>query len=745
MNKIESILANSYSQNRETLYEHEVYAVLSHLGFYVPKHSLVSSSKEITHELLHSFGSAKVVLKVVTPEVAHKRKAGGVVFAYKDLEFIRYSFEKLRKNFADRNIKVPHILITEYIEYDKDLGNEILLGFRESESFGPVISFSKGGNDAEHFAANFSPPNIVLPPISKEWALTLLQSTKIYEKYCAEGNQEYINTIVDANERFSRLSTSFSNFFPGPTSFAIHEFEINPFIFDDEGRLIALDGYASFGKKDSDPVNLSVQNKETLRPFFEPQGIAVVGVSSSDPMKAGNIIAENMLDLGRDDIYCVNPNGGTAAEFSMFKNIIDISEHVDLAIITVPAEAVLSVVKDCTEKDIRALLLIPGGFSETGEKRNLENSILETAKKHSMRIMGPNCLGIISAGTKKQKGINTFFIPKEKFTINFEREQNVVLLSQSGAMGLMEIDNLKNAISPKVIVSYGNQLDIDPSDLVQYFEKDRSIDVIGLYIEGFNKGAGRKFFDITKKTKTPIIVYKAGRTEEGQRATRSHTASISGEYAAAKASMKQAGLIVADSVMDHADFIKTFALLHNVMVKGNRVAVVANAGYEKTYAADNIMDMELATLDPKTEQDLRKILPSFVTVDPLLDLTPMVSDEEYEKSIDCILASENVDALCISIVPHAQLIHTTDQEIEEYKENIAARIVRTVQEHKKPVTVSVSVLGGPDAVYNKLITVLEEGGVPTFISAGRAMFCLNEFIKYHLVRKSGHFSEWLKD
>jgi acyl-CoA synthetase (NDP forming) len=358
--------------------------------------------------------------------------------------------------------------------------------------------------------------------------------------------------------------------------------------------------------------------------------------------------------------------------------------------------------------------------------------------------MGPNCLGVVYAGDKDHPGLNTFFIPEEKFKVNLEQEKNVAILSQSGAVGIMEIYNLRSAISPKVIVSYGNQLDIDPSDLVQYFEEDPMVDVIGLYIEGFNPAAGRKFFDITSHCRKPIVVYKAGRTEAGQMATRSHTASIAGEYEVAKAAMKQAGLIVADSMIDHGDFVKTFALLHKFKVAGNRVAVIANAGYEKTYAADNLRDLVLAKLDRQTVEKLKGIIPPYVNAEPLLDLTAMVSDEQFERCIDVMLSSPTVDALCISIVPQAQLLHTTDEEIEHYEKNIAARIVETVHKHNKPTVVSVNVVSGADAVYNRFGQVMDSGGVPTYLTAERAMVCLNAFIRYHLVKERGIISEWLR-
>jgi len=753
---VEQILAGAHAQSRGQLFEYEVYEILTVIGIRTPIYLIVRDERDITHSSLSVFGSERVVLKVLSPEVAHKQKAGGVEVVYKDLEFVRYSVAQMRKRFAERGQAVEGVLLVEYVDYSKDLGNETLIGIRESAAFGPVISFSKGGSDAEHFAAHFSPPNLILPPLDREWAGALMASTHISKKYLAEGHGEYLTRIVDVQVRFSDLATAFSSFFPSPTRFTLTEFEINPFVFDPYGGMIAIDGYATFRDKDPGPPELAVQPKETLRPLFEPKGVAVVGVSASDQTKSGNIILKNLIDLGRREVFAVNLKGGEVVvagkAHPLYRSVREIPAPVDLAIVTVPAEATAAVVEDCAAKGVRAVLVIPGGFSEANKNRELEERILAVARRSGMRIVGPNCLGVVyageastpSAGETGSPGLNTFFIPEEKFGINLERERNVAILSQSGAMGIIEIYNLRGAISPKVIVSYGNQLDVDPSDLVQYFDEDPMVDVIGLYIEGFKPGAGRKFFEVTSRSRKPIVVYKAGRTEAGQAAARSHTASMAGEYAVAKAAMKQAGLIVADSMIDHGDFVKTFALLNDFQVKGNRVAVIANAGYEKTYAADSLGDLELAELDGETVEGLRAVVPPYVNPEPLLDLTAMVSDDEFERCIDIMLASPRVDALCISIVPQAQVLHTTDSEIEHYKKNIAARIVETVHRYKKPVVVSVNVVSGADAVYNRFGQVMDSGGVPTYLTAERAMVCLNAFVRYRLVRQRGLIGEWLR-
>lgn len=746
---INNIISRAFKEKRNTLFEHEVYAILEELDINIPRHLFIRDERDITNNTLSLFGSEKIVLKAVSEDIPHKYQMGGVVVVYKDLEFVKYSLKKMKASIEKKGYKAHGILIVEYIEYSKDIGNETLLGFRESEAFGPVISFSKGGTDAEHFAANFSPPNLILAPIGSKWAEALLQSTKIQKKYMDEGKPDYISKIVETGVKFSTLSTCFSNFFESETGFVLKEFEVNPFIFDPEGNFIAIDGFARFDRKEKDRIYMEVMPKGTLTPFFEPAGIAVVGISTHDNTKAGNIIIKNLLNLEREDVFCINIKGGDVTikgrKLHLYKSIREIKTSVDLSIISVPAEATIPVVEDCAKKGVKAIILIPGGFSEMQKNQAVEEKILEICLTNHIRIMGPNCLGIVYSSDEKARGINTFFIPEEKFIVNLERNKNVAILSQSGALGITEIYNLRNAISPKVVVSYGNQLDIDACDLANYFEDEPLVDVIGFYIEGFKQGAGRKFFNITSKSKKPIIVYKAGRTEAGRLAAQSHTASISGEYEIAKAAMKQAGLVVADTMIDHCDFIKTFALLHDFQVKGNRVAVITNAGYEKTYAADNLGALILADLDKPTMDKLDQMLPSYVNAGPLLDLTAMASDELFERCIDILLGSKTTDALFISIVPQAILIHTTDEEIDKYKKNIAARIVNIVHRYKKPTVVSVNVVSGADAVYNKLGQTLDAGGVPTFLTAERAMVCLNEFIKYRMSKETHDLSEWLKE
>lgn len=744
---INNILTQAWSANRATLFEHEVYRILSLLGLETPPTKFLRDASEITPQVLSRFSSDTLVMKIVSSAVAHKMAVNGVHNVYRDLDFLKYTCERLQQEIAAQGYPVDGILLVDHITYTKDLGNEVLLGFRESDAFGPVISFSKGGTDAEHFAEHFSPPNLILAPIDEAWARALLQSTKIHKKYLKDARRKHVDHLVQAGVQLSRLAVCFSNFFQQPSRFILKEFEINPFVFDPNGRFVALDGFATIAKRDDVRHAATVNHLDQLVPFFEPRGIAVVGVSHSDSTKPGNIIFENLLRLQRQDVFGVSIRGGAidvgGETRPLCTSVLDIADPVDLAVVAVPAEHSVAVVNECAQKGVRAIILIPGGFSETRKNETLEQEILNITRPNGIRIIGPNCLGIVYSGNRRTPGINTFFVPEEKFRINLEKDNNVAILSQSGALGITEIYNLRNAISPKVIVSYGNQLDVDPADLVAYFDRDPEVDVIGCYIEGFKAAGGRKFFNTARQTNTPIIVYKAGRTKAGKQATESHTASIAGEYEVAKAAMKQAGLIVAETMIDHGDFIKTFALLSDFEVRGNRVALIANAGYEKTTAADNLGRLQIAAFDSATREALAQLLPPYVNVDPLLDLTPMAGDAMYADCIRTMLQSDTVDALMISIVPHSVLLHTTDDEIAQTEGNLANRIVELVHEFKKPTVVSVNVAFGAGAVYNRFGQILDSGGVPTFLTANRAMICLNAFVHYRLTRHQQYRDEWL--
>jgi acyl-CoA synthetase (NDP forming) len=736
--KIDEILAGAAASGRGHLFEHEVYRILQILGLQVPTYLFVEDPEELAGGMMCEFGSERLILKVVSGEIPHKTRVGGVKVVLRDRERIRAEMNRMREEilsqpcFADKQPHIDGFLLSSFVEYSKDLGNEALIGMKENLAFGPEISFSKGGTDAEHFARHFSSPNVRLLPLDRDGCRELLGTTGIILKYREENNLDYVEKISEALYRLNLLFTHYSSLNPEPPEFIFSEFEINPFVIDYERNLIAIDGLAHFLPAESRLDLLGGPNIAGLEEVFWPHGIAVVGVSASDSAKMGNNIATLIHNLGREDLYLVNVKGGTASigdrDYSMYKSLQEIEDRVDLVVVAVPAKLAPGVVEQAKAKGAKGVVLIPGGFSEVHGDRSLEQEILDSVKGTGIRLIGPNCLGLFRASTDRQRGLNTLFIPEEKLEYIPKKESNVALLTQSGALGVTELDKLKSAIYPRVVVSYGNQIDVDPGDLTAYFEQDPDIDVLAVYIEGFKPCGGRKFFDAVKVASTPVIVYKAGRTDAGSRAAASHTASMTGDYKVALAAMEQAGGIVADHILDHKDLIKAFALMSKKIIGGRRVAGVVNAGFESTYAADNIGGLELARFSDETVKKLTKALPSFVAVNPFLDLTPMADDALFERCIDLLLQDPGVDSLFISIVPHTVMLHTKREEMERDRENVAYRIIRQSRKSDKPIVVSINA----GTMYNVFAETVDEGGVPTYTTAERAMNALNRLTEFRL-------------
>jgi len=737
---IDDILAGAADDGRSSLHEHEVYRILETMGLTVPGYLFLTGPEQLSDGLPQSLASDKLVLKVVSRDIPHKSKVGGVKRVSRDYWEICTAMERMRDEipahpaFAAGTPAIEGFLLAEQVAYSPELGNEILIGVKESLAFGPVISFSKGGSDAEHFARNFSSPNIKLLPLEREECQGMLKEARITIKYREEGHPEYIERIADAAYQFGRMFAHYSSLNPEPPDYIFSELEVNPLVFDGEHQLICIDGLANFLPRERKIDLQAGPNDAGLDELFYPEGIAVVGVSATDSGKTGNNIATLLHNLGRKDLYLVNVKGGSTTiadtPYEMFTKLAEIPERVDLVVVTLPAKLAPMVVEEAKAKGSKSVILIPGGFSEVQGGQSLETAILDVVAGTGMRLVGPNCLGIFRAATERQAGYNTLFIPEEKLQYRPKKESNVALLTQSGALGVAELDRLKDAIYPRVVVSYGNQIDVDPGDLALYFQKDPDIDVLAFYIEGFKTCGGRKFFDAVRQSEKPVIVYKAGRTDAGSRAAASHTASMTGDYKVALAAFEQAGAIAADHILDHKDLIKAFALMGGKSVNGRRVAGVVNAGFESTYAADSIGALELAELAPETREQLRKALPPFVGVNAFLDLTPMADDAVYERCVELLLQDPGVDCLFISIVPHTVMLHTKSNEMAAETENVAARIIRQGLEADKPMVVSVNA----GTMYNVLSETLDEGGIPTFTTAERAMTALNRLVEYKLGR-----------
>ncbi|HTP49578.1 MAG TPA: acetate--CoA ligase family protein, partial [Anaeromyxobacteraceae bacterium] len=314
---VEAILAAAAGEGRGFLHEHEVYAVLQVLGLETPTCHFAARPEELSAGVLAEFGSEQLVLKIVSGDIPHKTGVGGVRKVPRDRERVRAAMRRMREEvlahprFAGRPPRIDGFLVTSFVEYSKDLGREALIGFKENLAFGPVVSFSKGGTDAEHFARHFSSPNVRLLPLTLAECRALIESTSIYRKYVAEGTLGYAEKLTHAVHRLALLCAHFSSLNPDPPAHIFAELEVNPFVLDDRGELLAIDGLARILPRSQALALSTPPNARGLDAIFWPSGVAVLGVSASDPGKTGNHVATLLHEMGRKDLHLVNPRGGT--------------------------------------------------------------------------------------------------------------------------------------------------------------------------------------------------------------------------------------------------------------------------------------------------------------------------------------------------------------------------------------------------------------------------------------------------
>ena len=731
---INNIFDSAYENGRKTLYEHEVYMVLKSIGLDVPKFVFVKDSNELTDKMLEKFGHT-IVVKIVSSHISHKQKLGGVkVVKNQETLYVKYVLDKMNQevlsHFEESKPNVEGFLIVEYIPHTQSIGYEVLIGGKDDSSFGPVITFTKGGDDAEFFAKYYDPANLFLPPFSYKKALELVNGLNICHKFKEIGHEEYLELMAKAASLISSFAFHYSNACEEKPKYIVKALDINPFVITKDNRFIAVDGFAQFEKVDKTRNIMKEANITNIEPFFNPKNIAVIGVSANkDKHSMGREIAKLLHDLGREDIYFVNNKGGKTIignkEYTLYKSIDEIPVNIELAVYVAKLEYVFSFFENMKVNIPKSVILIPG--IPTDMRYSEFKSNLSKVLPKDIRIIGPNCMGVFYGDDETNQGVNTLFIDEERLELNTCKDSNTVFLTQSGGMALTLIDKFSQLKIFKSIVSFGNKYDVKIVDLIKYFAPKKEISNIALYVEGFDEGEGRKFYELAKDIDKPIIIYKSGKTDAGAKAAASHTAAMSGDYDVFQAVCEQAGVILIDDIKTYYDCIKAFSLLADKEVKGRKVAGVVNAGFEATIAADELGNLELAVLSDITKERLERLNYHGLidTSSSIIDVTPMTDDILYAKYIETILQDDNVDAMFVSIVPHANDLRALPNTCYD-NDSLANALVRLVEKYNKPITVSVNA----GKFYRDFISIMEDGRIAVYKDIRSSVKALEKFVSY---------------
>jgi 3-hydroxypropionyl-CoA synthetase (ADP-forming) len=729
--KAEQIFDFAISEKRHMLYEHEVYNLLNLLDVDTPAFAFVKDASQVNDKVLDNFGK-EIMVKVVSKDIAHKQKVGGVKkIKTHDSMFVKYVVDSMKAEVLSHYEKekplIDGFLLIEAVDFKQSLGYEILMGISMDRDFGPVLTLSKGGDDAEFFAKYYDPANISLPLHDKAMADKMAKGINISRKFEKIGHAEYVDMMANGIYAMSRLAYVFSVL--GETRYNLTTMDVNPFVITKDHRFMAIDGYAEFEAHDSKPIR--GVNTENMDSVFKPKGIAILGVSTdSSKQSLANEILHLIMDFNRDDIYCINPKGGTAVfggkEFTLYKSFEELPTSVEMAVYAAPAKYIPSFFSDLGKKIPKSVIMIPG--MPSGLKYKDFAKQLDEVVPKGVRIVGPNCMGVFYAPDEQAWGVNTLFLDEERLKIKYGKHSNVTMLTQSGGIAVTLVDRFAHTPIFKSIVSFGNKYDINLTDLLSYFETQVNTKVIAMYLEGFEPLEGRMFFELAKHSSKPLILYKGGRTEEGAKAAMSHTAAMTGNYEVFEAACKQSGVMLIEDVETYSEVVKGFSLLAEKRFTGNNVAAITNAGFEATIFSDEIGDMTIATLSEQTLKRLDKANTHKLAAvsSAILDVTPMSDDYMYGQFIEALLQDDGVDCLMISAVPHVESLKAAPSNCHD-EDGLANIIIRLYEKYDKPIVVSINA----GDYYDEFVSIMEKAGIAVYDNVKSAARVLDKVTGWH--------------
>jgi acetyl coenzyme A synthetase (ADP forming)-like protein len=455
----------------------------------------------------------------------------------------------------------------------------------------------------------------------------------------------------------------------------------------------------------------------SLRWFFKPGSVAVVG-ASREPSSIGYRILEALvMNRFQGPVYPVNPRAKVVGSMRAYSSVTELPEPVDLAVVTVPRDAVFGVIDECAQRGVKAVIVITAGFAETDDNgKALQKQLLEKVRGYGIRMVGPNCMGLLN--TEADVRLNASFSPV------FPPPGRIAMSSQSGALGLAILAlAVERRLGISTFVSVGNKADVSGNDLLQYWEVDDDTSVILLYLESF--GNPRRFARIARRVSRmkPIIAVKAGRTLAGRRAAGSHTAALAANDVAVDALFRQTGVIRAETLDEMFDIAS--AVESQPLPKGRRVAIVTNAGGPGILCADacEANGLVVPELSERIRADLRTFLPAAASVSNPVDMIASAGADSYRKTIETVLPAPEVDAMIVIYIPVDR--NDSQSVAEAIKDGVAS--ARTRGGDGKPVVACLMANGGSHTLKT------EHETIPSYLFPESAA---------KVLAKAANYAEW---
>lgn len=711
------------------LLESETRALLAELDIVLPEQIAFDrrNADAAVEEVCRIFHGNRVVLKIASRTVLHKSDIGGVAIVDKHPQPMLEAVDRMAAMTG-----IDSFIACEFIDHDLSPGSELLLGIRHTADFGPVVTLGIGGLATELFAKSIVPGRevaIFSPALPGRDTIARAVENKAFAPLVIHGirNQPPRMSPRDLYSLVERCL----KFAAARVPHQVTELEINPLVPTPRG-LFALDAVVRLAGNERRTPARAARPVEKIRCILEPKSVAVVGVSKS--RNPGRVIVDNLINAGfdRSRIFIVKPGETEIDGCRCVPDISSIPERVDLLVLTIAAEHIPAAVDEAIAAGkAESMIVIPGGLGEREGSESLEQSVrtsLAASRSTPSRgpvINGGNCLGVHSIPGR----CNTIFLPEAKLESGRTCEEPLAIVSQSGALAVALATKLA-PIAARYLVSIGNQVDLTVGDYLEYLARDASIDVAAFYVEGFQPLDGERWLraaaEATRSGKA-VILYRAGRTAAGARATATHTAAIAGDAVVSRELASAAGVLVAETLEEFEDLIRTATLLRGRRAKGLRLAAMSNAGFESVAFADNIGRFTLAGIGAATRERIAAVLRAskldrIVTVGNPIDVNPMLSDDPFAAVTAEMIRDDNVDVAIIGVVPLTGALKTLESEIGT-DGSIVSRLAAIWRSTEKPWVCVVD--GG--ARYDAMRRALADAGIPTFSTSDRAIRALGRW------------------
>jgi acetyl coenzyme A synthetase (ADP forming)-like protein len=619
---LRALIDNARAAGRAALTAPEAELFCDEYDIPTPKQGLAKTSADAV-KLAGRFGFP-VVLKIVSNDILHKTEAGGVITGVASAAEVRRSFDELVKNAKRyrKNAAIQGIQVQQMLKG----GHEVMVGAVTDPSFGKMIAFGLGGVLVEVM----KDITFRLAPVGKKEALSMLDSVSAAEVLRGVRGQKSVDrpAVADLICRVSKLVNDFPE---------IQEIDLNPIFATDKGAK-AVDVRIVIGESPKERKRFGQEEiLEAMRRIMNPRAVAVIGASSEDG-KIGNSVMKNLINGGyRGAIYPIHPKAGEILGRKAYASVLEVQDDIDVAVFAIPAKLCAAAMEEVGRKEIPGAVMIPSGFAEVGEQA-LQDELVAVARKHNVRVMGPNIYGFYYT---PQNLCATFCTP-------YDVKGKVALSSQSGGVGMSIIGFSRTTrMGVSAIVGLGNKSDLDEDDLLTYFEQDDNTQVIAMHCEDLKDG--RSFAEVAKRVskKKPIVVLKAGRTALGARAAASHTGALAGNDKIYDDVLRQCGVIRAKSLNDMLQFARGLQVLPTP--KGENVVIITGAGGSGVLLSDACVDNELALMkfSPDIDAAFRKFIPPFGAAGNPVDITGGEPPTTYANTIRYALNEPRIHALIL--------------------------------------------------------------------------------------------------